>query len=99
MKQNAYVAGVAMTPFGKHLDQSLKSLASEAVLAALKDANVDIGTIRNFHTALKLVGGIAWDNNAAAKEAGEKRVLALFPPDPLVSWESWKNTEGVFSSM
>jgi acetyl-CoA acetyltransferase len=41
MKQNAYVAGVAMTPFGKHLDRSLKSLASEAVLGALKDAELD----------------------------------------------------------
>lgn len=41
MKQNAYIAGVAMTPFGKHLDRSLKSLAAEAVLGALKDAGLD----------------------------------------------------------
>ena len=41
MKQNAYVAGVAMTPFGKHLDRSLKSLAGEAVLGALKEAGID----------------------------------------------------------
>ena len=41
MQQNAYVAGVAMTPFGKHLDRSLKSLASEAVMGALKDAGLD----------------------------------------------------------
>jgi acetyl-CoA acetyltransferase len=41
MKQNAYIAGVAMTPFGKHLKRSLKSLAAEAVLGALKDADLD----------------------------------------------------------
>ena len=41
MKQNAFVAGVAMTPFGKHLNRSLKSLASEAVMGALKDAGLD----------------------------------------------------------
>lgn len=41
MKQNAYVAGVAMTHFGKHLDRNLKSLASEAVTGALKDAGLD----------------------------------------------------------
>ena len=41
MRQNAYIAGVAMTRFGKHLDRSLKSLAAEAVLGALRDANID----------------------------------------------------------
>jgi len=40
MKQNAYVAGVGMTKFGKHLDRNLKSLASEAINIALKDAGI-----------------------------------------------------------
>jgi len=40
MKQNCYIAGVDMTPFGKHLDRSLKSLANEAVKGALKDADL-----------------------------------------------------------
>ena len=30
MKQNCYIAGVDMTPFGKHLDRSLKSLAGRS---------------------------------------------------------------------
>ena len=46
MKQNAYIAGVGMTPFGKHLDRSLKSLASEAIMRALDDANLDKSGIR-----------------------------------------------------
>lgn len=40
MKQNAYVAGVGMTKFGKHFDRSLKSLASEAINIALLDAGI-----------------------------------------------------------
>lgn len=32
----------------------------------------------------------AWDQNAAAKKAGEKRFLAIFPPtDKIVSWADW----------
>jgi acetyl-CoA acetyltransferase len=41
MKQNAYIAGVAMTTFGKHLDRSLKSLSAEAVIGALADASLE----------------------------------------------------------
>ncbi len=41
MKQNAYIAGVGMTRFGKHLDRGLKSLTVEAVEMALKDAAID----------------------------------------------------------
>ena len=41
MKQNAYVVGVGMTKFGKHMDRGLKSLAIEAIEDALKDAGLD----------------------------------------------------------
>ncbi|QCY09450.1 thiolase family protein [Pseudomonas sp. MPC6] len=41
MKQNAYIAGIGMTRFGKHLDRGLKSLAGEAICAALNDAGID----------------------------------------------------------
>jgi len=41
MKQNCYIAGVGMTPFGKYLDRSLKSLAAEAINGALSDAGLD----------------------------------------------------------
>ncbi|MFW2454985.1 thiolase family protein [Methyloversatilis discipulorum] len=40
MKTKAIVAGVGMTSFGRHQDRSLKSLAGEAVLAALRDAGL-----------------------------------------------------------
>jgi acetyl-CoA acetyltransferase len=40
MKQNAFVAGVGMTRFGKHIDRGMKDLAGEAINAALADANL-----------------------------------------------------------
>ena len=41
MKQHAYIAGVGMTPFGKHLGRGLKELASQAIEMALADAGVE----------------------------------------------------------
>lgn len=41
MKQDVIIAGVGMTRFGKHLDRSLKSLAREAITAALQDAGME----------------------------------------------------------
>jgi acetyl-CoA acetyltransferase len=55
MKQNALVAGVGMTRFGKHLNRSLCSLAHEAILAALADAGVSPADIQ-----------AAWSGNAGA---------------------------------
>ena len=40
MKMNAYIAGVGMTRFGKHLETPLKSLAAEAIREALFDAGI-----------------------------------------------------------
>jgi acetyl-CoA acetyltransferase len=46
MKQNAIVAGVGMTTFGKHLQRNLKSLAGEAVIQALRDAGLGASDIQ-----------------------------------------------------
>lgn len=40
MRVNAIVAGVGMTPFGKHLDKSIKWLGGQAVLDAIADAGI-----------------------------------------------------------
>ncbi|MBW2241921.1 MAG: thiolase family protein [Deltaproteobacteria bacterium] len=45
MRVNSVIAGVAMTPFGKHLDKSLKQLGGEPVLAAVKDARIELADI------------------------------------------------------
>ncbi|HEV2598873.1 thiolase family protein [Sphingopyxis sp.] len=44
--ENVYIAGIAMTQFGRHLDRTIESLAREALEGALKDAGAraeDIG--------------------------------------------------------
>jgi len=55
MRMNAYVAGVGMTPFGKHLDRTLKGLAGDAITAALRDARIEGRDLQ-----------AAWMGNAAA---------------------------------
>lgn len=45
MRVNAVVAGVGMTPFGKHLDKSMKWLGGQPVLEAVKDAGLQLSDI------------------------------------------------------
>jgi acetyl-CoA acetyltransferase len=52
---NAYVAGVGMTPFGRHMDKTLKALAGMAVTDALRDAGLQGSDLQ-----------AAWMGNAAA---------------------------------
>lgn len=55
MKMNAYVAGVGMTPFGRHMDKTLKALAGMAITDALRDAGMQGSDLQ-----------AAWMGNAAA---------------------------------
>ncbi|MBR8402813.1 thiolase family protein [Burkholderia cenocepacia] len=43
---NIYIAGIAMTVFGRHLDRSLDDLAREALQRALRDAGCHVDAIR-----------------------------------------------------
>ena len=40
MRVNAIVAGVGMTPFGKHMDKSIKWLGGQPALEAIQDAGI-----------------------------------------------------------
>lgn len=55
MKLNAFIAGVGMTQFGKHLDLGLKAIGGKAVEDAIKDAGLAKDDIE-----------AAWVGNAAA---------------------------------
>ena len=44
-----YVIGVGMTPFGRHLEHSLKHLAGQAVTKALQDAGIKHDDIQEIH--------------------------------------------------
>lgn len=58
------IAGVATTRFGRHLDRSLGSLASEAVAAALEDAGLDP----------QQVGTVVFSNAAAGVLSGQEMI-------------------------
>lgn len=51
MRQNVCVAGVGMTPFGKHVTVGLKTLASEAITAAVNDAGIALHNIEAAYMA------------------------------------------------
>lgn len=74
MQMNAYIAGVGMTPFGKHLNRSLKSLAVEAAQAAMCDAgvgNADINAAYHANVAAgTMVGQICIPGQVALREMG-----------------------------
>jgi acetyl-CoA acetyltransferase len=55
MRMQAFIAGVGMTHFGKHLELGLKSLGAEAVKQAVADAGVELRELQ-----------AAWVGNAAA---------------------------------
>jgi len=57
MKQQAYIAGVGMTRFGKHLQTPLKALATEAMMLALQDAGLDADALEAAYMA-NAVGGL-----------------------------------------
>lgn len=46
MSERAYVAGVGMTPFGRHVERSIKQLTRAAVEQALEDAGCDKSQIQ-----------------------------------------------------
>jgi len=47
MNDGVYIVGASMTPFGKRLDDSVKSLTSAAVLDALKDAGIEKDAVQS----------------------------------------------------
>lgn len=46
MKTNAYITGVGMTHFGKHMDLGLKAIGGQAIVDAIADAGIDKGDIQ-----------------------------------------------------
>jgi acetyl-CoA acetyltransferase len=81
MKMNAYVAGVGMTRFGKHLDSTLKALAGEAICEAIEDAGIDRGEIEAAYMA-NAAGGVVLgqemiSGQVALRELGIGRIPVI----------------------
>ncbi|WP_331254809.1 DUF1353 domain-containing protein [Methylobacterium currus] len=71
--------------------------ADGVLAAAMQDAKVPASTVTEFNLALGVAGSKAWNDNAAARAKGEKRILAKFPDDPLISWDEWRKRPDVFA--
>jgi hypothetical protein len=68
--------------------------ADDIFLTALQDSQVAALTSTVMSQAVKLAGAGAWTENKRLKSVGEKRILADFPKDPLISWETWRKRTG-----
>jgi hypothetical protein len=50
------------------------------------------------YEAVRLAGSDAWAANAAARRAGESRLLKTFPDDVSTTWDDWKNNQDLFAN-
>ena len=81
MKMNAYVAGVGMTRFGKHMDTTLKGLACEAIGEAITDAGIGTDAIEAAYMA-NAAGGVVQgqemiSGQVALRELGIGRIPVI----------------------
>jgi len=81
MKMNAYIAGVGMTRFGKHLDSTLKGLAGEAICEAIEDAGINHSDIQAAYMA-NAAGGVVLgqemiSGQVALRELGIGRIPVI----------------------
>lgn len=83
-------------------DQTIatREQANEILYIAMLDSGVSTVTRAAINFAVSkvpLFSQSAWDRNAAAKKAGEKRILAVFPPrDRITSWRDWSSDPSHF---
>jgi len=63
---------------------------------AMLNMGVDAVTRNLIWAGVRVFGGSYWDDNTAEKAAGGKRVLKVFPDDPAVTWEDWRQKPDVF---
>ena len=78
-------------------EQSRRRREADMILKlAMEDLQVETVKIAAIYGAVKVFGRRAWNQNAKLKAAGEKRVLAKFPPTAAVTWADWKKQPGVF---
>lgn len=67
-----------------------RSDADEVLNLFMLDLDVGSAVRNTIHTAVRAFGASAWNSNASAKQAGERRVLKKFPSDPLTTWKIWR---------
>ena len=73
--RDVYIIGVGMTPFGKHMDKNMKTLAAEAVNASLQHAGltkeaIQTAVVGNAYQGIVTGQGVVTAGGASATAAG-----------------------------
>jgi acetyl-CoA acetyltransferase len=77
--RDAYVTGIAMTPFAAHWDTSLEQLGAEAITGAMSDAEL----------SREQIGAVYVGHMSQGEMAGQRILRELdFPPLPVVNVEN-----------
>ena len=77
---DVYIAGVGMTPFGRHMDKSYKELTAEAVQMALTDAGANKSEVGEAFFASCVIGFLQDQHMVPGQVALRSRGLAPPPP-------------------
>lgn len=62
----------------------------------MENLGVGAAKISLIYNAVRIFGSLSWDENERLKRKGEKRILRVFPDDPVARWEDWKLLPEVF---
>ncbi|MEX3954170.1 DUF1353 domain-containing protein [Paraburkholderia sp. EG287B] len=74
-----------------------RPVADRVLKNAMEDFNVPTLTVEAIYRGVQVGGASAWNENAALRRSGEKRILRRWPDDPLMSWKNWKLHPDVFA--
>lgn len=74
-----YIAGVGMTPFGRHLDKSIHDLSSAAAALALQDAGADPAVIEAVYFASATNGALQGQHSIPGPIAARRAGLSGVP--------------------
>lgn len=75
---------------------STRAQADTIFKMAMEELGVSNAKIFVIYNAVRLAGESAWNSNAAARNAGEHRILKKFPQDVRTTWATWKTQLDVF---
>jgi hypothetical protein len=71
--------------------------ADNVLRAGMIELRVSRSKVLVIYKAVRYAGWLAWRANCAARENGEKRLLARFPREVTTSWADWKLQSDVFA--
>ena len=67
-----------------------REVADRVLDCAMIEMGVDPVTRNLIWAGVRVFGGSAWEENAAEKASGAKRLVKRFPDRPSVTWDEWR---------